>query len=128
MIQVAGQLEGIAAGDIQGQLEDELAPAVLAKVDTRLAVGAEGHRLASRAERVQGIEAGHIQLQGGNPVAPGGDRHLADGDLLRPGRAGADVLATATIEIRLLDGNAPDGGDHRIGRIGDHCRGISGDH
>ncbi|MNT02421.1 hypothetical protein D3C72_1369170 [compost metagenome] len=46
VIQVAGQLEGIAAGDIQGQLEDELAPAVLAKVDTRLAVGAEGHCLA----------------------------------------------------------------------------------
>ena len=83
VIQVAGQLEGVAAGHIQGQLEDELACAVLAKVDTRLAVCPYGDRLAPRRQGIEGVEAGYIQLQGNHPVTPGGDRHLADGNLSR---------------------------------------------
>ncbi|MNJ21450.1 hypothetical protein D3C77_158010 [compost metagenome] len=128
VIQIAGQLEGITAGDIQGQLEDELAPAVLAQIDTRLAVGADADGLAPGAELVEGVEAGHIQLQGHHLVATRIDDHLPGGFLPCTRRVGAPVLTSAAIEIRLIDGDTPDGADHGVGGIFDHCRCIAVDH
>lgn len=71
VIQIAGQLEGVAAGHIQGQLEDELACAVLAV--NALAVCPYGDRLAPRRQGIEGVEAGYIQLQE-TTRSLGGDR------------------------------------------------------
>ena len=38
------------------------------------------------------------------------------------------MLATAPVEVRLLDGHPLDGGDHGVGGIGDHGGGAAGDH